>query len=112
MDRLSESDVTAAEPVDDVFLKLLASGESMNIQHFRIEPGATVPEHSHHHEQLGYITQGTLVFLVDGEELPVGPGDSYSIPGGEPHAAENRGEETVLGIDVFSPPRDNPDWAE
>jgi hypothetical protein len=34
------------------------------------------------------------------------------LAGEEVHGAENRGEETVLGVDVFSPPRTDPDWAE
>jgi quercetin dioxygenase-like cupin family protein len=100
------------EAVDGVHLSLLAGGDEMNVQHFEIEPGAAVPEHSHPHEQTGYITQGTLTFLVDGEEVAVGEGDSYAIPGDEPHAAENRGDVPVEGVDVFSPPRENPDWKD
>ncbi|USZ67316.1 cupin domain-containing protein [Halorussus salilacus] len=104
--------VESTEAVEGVHLSLLAGGEEMNVQHFSIEPGAEVPEHSHHHEQTGYITGGTLTFLVDGEEFEVGEGDSYVLEGDEPHAAENRGDVPVTGIDVFSPPRDDPDWKD
>ena len=102
----------ATEAVPGVHLSLLAGADEMNVQHFEIEPGAEVPEHSHPHEQTGYITQGTLTFLVDGDELAVTEGDSYAIPGDEPHAAENRTDDPVRGIDVFSPPRTNPDWQD
>ncbi|MFB6082375.1 MAG: cupin domain-containing protein [Halanaeroarchaeum sp.] len=112
MERIGESEIEAAEPVDGVHLKLLAGGERMNVQHFHIEPGATVPEHSHPHEQSGYITSGVGVFLVGGEEIQVEAGDSYSIPGDEPHGLENRGDEPVRGVDIFSPPRENPSWEE
>jgi quercetin dioxygenase-like cupin family protein len=112
MERVNESEIESAEPVDGAHLKLLAGGEAMNVQHFSIEAGATVPEHSHPHEQGGYIVSGEAVFLVDGEEIPVGPGDSYSIPGGEPHGLENRGDEPVVGVDIFSPPRENPNWED
>ena len=44
--------------------------------------------------------------------VAVGPGDSFTIPGDEPHAAENRGEAVVRGVDIFAPPRPDPDWAE
>jgi len=98
------------EAVEGVHLSILAGGGEMNVQHFTIESGATVPEHSHPHEQTGYLTGGTLTFLVDGEEIEVTEGDSYAIPGEEPHAAENRGDEPVTGVDIFSPPRENPDW--
>jgi len=102
----------STEAVEGVHLSLLAGDEAMNVQHFEIEPGADVPEHSHDNEQTGYITQGTLTFLVDGEELDVSAGDSYAIPGDEPHAAENRGDVPVEGVDIFSPPRENPDWKD
>jgi quercetin dioxygenase-like cupin family protein len=102
----------STEAVEGVQLSLLAGADEMNVQHFFIEPGAEVPEHSHDNEQTGYITQGTLTFFVDGEELDVSAGDSYAIPGDEPHAAENRGDVPVEGVDIFSPPRENPDWKD
>jgi len=105
----------AREPVEavpGVHLTQGATGESMSVQAFRIEPGATVPEHSHHHEQTGFVYEGELTFLVDGTELVVGAGESFTIPGEEPHAAENRGERVVRGVDIFAPPRPDPDWAE
>ena len=110
VDPFDETDAT--EAVDGVHLSLLAGEERMNVQGFAIEPDAVVPEHSHDNEQVGVIYEGELTFLVDGEELVVGPGDTYAIPGGEPHGAENRGETTVRGVDVFSPPRTNPSWEE
>jgi quercetin dioxygenase-like cupin family protein len=58
------------------------------------------------------MSEGTLTFVVDGEEIPVGPGDSYAIPGGEPHAAFNDGDETVRGVEMFSPPRERANWGE
>lgn len=52
------------EAVDGVHLTQLAVGEQMSVQHFHIEPGAMVPEHSHPHEQVGYVARGTLTFMV------------------------------------------------
>ncbi len=112
MDHVSDETVETAEPVEGVHLTFLAAGEHANIQHFRIEPGAVVPEHSHPHEQLGYVVSGTLTFHVGGTEVAVEAGDSYHFAGDEPHAAENRGQDIVEGIDIFSPPRTNPDWAD
>jgi quercetin dioxygenase-like cupin family protein len=113
MERVGHSDREAVEAVESVHLTQLAAGERTSIQGFEIAPGATVPEHSHHHEQTGFVYEGELTFVTaDGDELVVGPGDSFTIPGGEPHAAENRGEQPVRGADVFSPPRPDPDWAE
>jgi len=106
------SERETVEVVPGVHLTQLAAGERTSVQHFHIEPGAAVPEHSHHHEQSGYVYRGTLVFELDGEAVRAGPNEGFSIPSEEPHAAENRGDEPVQGIDVFSPPRPNPDWGE
>jgi quercetin dioxygenase-like cupin family protein len=51
----------------------------------------------------------TLV-SADGREKVIEAGESYVLAGEEAHAAENRGEEDVVGIDIFSPPRTDPDW--
>lgn len=111
MDRVPLGETT--EAVEKVHLAQLAAGEEMGVQHFEIEPGAVVPMHDHHHEQAGFVYEGELTFLAeDGTETAVGKGDSFVLKGDEPHAAENRGTETVRGVDVFSPPRTNPDWGE
>jgi quercetin dioxygenase-like cupin family protein len=116
MERVPSDSVDSAEAVPGVHLAVLAGGDRMNVQHFEIEPDAEVPTHSHPHEQAGYVTAGTLTFLVgegdDVEEVVVREGDSYSIPADEPHGAVNRGETPVEGIDVFSPPRTDPDWRD
>jgi quercetin dioxygenase-like cupin family protein len=99
------------EAVEGVHLAQLAAGDELSVQHFSIEPGAEVPAHSHPHEQAGYITAGALTFvLADGEEVVCEAGDSYVLAGEEVHGAENRGDERVDGVDIFSPPRTNPDW--
>lgn len=111
MDRVPLTDTTKA--VENVHLAQLAAGEAMSVQHFEFEPGATVPIHDHHHEQSGFVYEGELTFLLENDkEIIVGAGESYVLDGGEAHGAENRSESTVRGVDVFSPPRTDPDWAE
>lgn len=111
MQRVPVDDADPVEAVPGVRLRQLAAGERMSVQHFEIAPGETVPLHDHPQEQSGFIVGGILTFVGDdGDETVVEAGDSYLIPGDEPHAAENRGDEPVRGIDVFSPPRTNPDW--
>ncbi len=112
MDSIALSEHDAAEVANGVYLAQLASGDRMSIQHFHIEPGATVPEHSHEHEQTGFVYSGALTFVVDGEEWIIEEQDSYAIPSDEPHAAENRTDRPVRGIDVFSPPRLDVPWSE
>jgi len=40
-----------------VHLALMAGTESMNVQHFEIEPGAVVEEHSHPTSRLAFCTR-------------------------------------------------------
>ena len=101
------------EVLDGVHLAQLAAGEQTSVQHFRIEPGATVPMHSHHHEQSGFVSDGEATFVLeDGSELVVAAGESYVLAGDESHSVENRGDRPLEGVDIFSPPRTDPDWAE
>lgn len=100
------------EVLDGVHLTQLASGERTSIQQFHIEPGATVGEHSHEHEQAGYVAAGTLTLIVDGKERVLNAGESYVLTPHEPHAAANNGTEPVNGVEVFSPPRPAPPWAD
>lgn len=110
MDRVPLTETT--EAVENVHLAQLAAGEEMSVQHFEFEPGATVPSHDHPHEQTGFVYEGELTFLLEDGERTVSAGESYVLAGGEVHGAENRDETVVRGVDVFSPPRPNPDWAE
>jgi quercetin dioxygenase-like cupin family protein len=109
--RTGESETVEAEP--GVHLTQLAIGAECSVQGVRIEPEGEVPEHSHPHEQVGFVYEGELTFLLEGDEaITVGAGGSYRLEGGEIHAAENKGGTTVRAIDVFSPPRPNPGWLE
>lgn len=112
MERVPYEAEEMVEAFDGVHLAQLATGDRMSVQHFFVEPDDRVPEHSHEHEQVGFVLEGSGYFIVDGEETFVAEGDSYVIPGGEPHALENRSDIPLKGIDIFSPPRENPDWAE
>lgn len=113
MDTVPASRMGEVEVESGVFLAQLAAGDEMSIQHLRMEPVARVPEHSHHHEQVGFVYQGEqTVILEDDEALTVMSGESYHLQNNEVHEAENRGNGEVLAIDVFSPPRPNPNWLD
>ena len=81
MRTMAPADGETVEVVDGVHLTQLCVGESMSAQQFHIEPGAQVPEHSHHHEQVGVVLTGTMTVVVDDEEAVVAAGESYVIPG-------------------------------
>jgi len=113
MDTQVPGENETVEVSEGVFLTQLAIGERMSIQHLRIEPGGEVPMHDHHHEQLGFVYEGTQTFLLeDDETVDIDAGESYYLESEEPHAALNLGDETMRAIDIFSPPRPNPSWLD
>jgi quercetin dioxygenase-like cupin family protein len=112
MDVKGLDEIGSTEVLDGVNLAQLAAGDRMSVQHFEIEPGALVDEHSHEHEQAGFVFSGSALFVVDGEEYTIEAGDSYVIPGGAVHSVEVTGDEPIVGVELFSPPRPNPPWAD
>ena len=64
MQTMAPADGETVEVVPGVHLTQLVAGERTSVQHFHFEPDATVPEHSHEHEQAGLITSGTLTFVT------------------------------------------------
>jgi quercetin dioxygenase-like cupin family protein len=92
------------EVVDGVWFKTLVHGERTLLSRFRLEKGASVPTHQHPHEQTGYLVSGCLRFAIGDGTVEAEAGDSWSIPGDVPHAAEAL-EESIV-IEVFSPVRE------
>jgi quercetin dioxygenase-like cupin family protein len=55
---------------------------------FASYPASTsIPKHRHETENVGIITRGELVLIMDGTERRFGPGDWYHVPSGALHAA-------------------------
>ena len=97
------------ERVSDMLERRLITGDRMMLAHVYLKKGCIVPKHSHENEQLTYILEGALKFLIgeDGaEEITVRAGEVLLIPSNVPHQAEAL--EETLDVDVFSPPR--ADW--
>jgi len=88
-----------------VTYKTLAYGDKTSLCEFRIEKGSVVPNHSHPHEQTGYMISGRMIFTIDGEDHNAEAGDSWSIPGNVEHSVEVL-EDSVV-IEVFSPVRED-----
>lgn len=82
-------------------------GERLTMAVVDLDPGVAVPEHRHDNEQLGFVLQGSVTMTVGGERRQLGPGETYVISSGTPHAAE-AGAEGATVLDVFAPIR--ADW--
>lgn len=72
--------------------------------YWEIEAGAELPEHSHPHEQIVNMLEGTYELVVDGASFVLCAGDVLVIPGGASHHGHARTDCRIL--DVFSPVRE------
>lgn len=79
-------------------------GEKTHLLKFRLHKDAVIPIHDHPHEQTGYLLQGKMVMIIEGEECPLESGDSWSLRGGVPHGVKVL--EECLVLEVFSPVRE------
>jgi len=81
-------------------------GESVMIARVLLKKGCIVPLHSHHNEQVTYILEGALKFILKDREITVQAGEVLCIPPNVPHKAI--AVEDTVDLDIFTPPRE--DW--
>jgi quercetin dioxygenase-like cupin family protein len=82
------------------------SGNNSMLALNEIAPGTTPNLHSHPHEQLVYIVEGDVDFVVGDQVFAMKPGDMVVVPPNVPHSLKNKGSKPCLNLDVFSPIRD------
>ena len=106
--RLHRWDEIALEKVTETFSRKIVSGDREMLAQVYLKAGCVVPMHAHESEQMTYILQGALRFLVGGEEITVREGEVLHIPSRIEHQAEALDD--TFSLDVFSPIRE--DWLE
>lgn len=82
----------------------LVHGEQMSWVFWDVEKNAVVPEHSHMHEQIMHVVEGTFEFTLDGKTDTYGPGDVVIIPSHTPHSG--KAITACKLMDIFSPVRE------
>ncbi|MDX2192396.1 MAG: cupin domain-containing protein [Gemmatimonadales bacterium] len=80
-------------------------GDALSLMRVRIEAGAPLPRHQHHHEQATTVLTGRLRLVVNGETVELGPGMTAFIPANMPH--EGIALEATDVLDVFTPVRED-----
>jgi quercetin dioxygenase-like cupin family protein len=96
-------DEIALEKVTEMISRKIVTGDREMLAQTYLKRGALVPMHSHDSEQMTYVLQGALRFVVEGEEIIVREGEVLHIRSGTPHQAEAL--EDTFELDVFSPIR-------
>ena len=106
--RLHRWDEIALEKVTEMISRKLVTGEREMLAQVYLKKGALVPRHSHESEQMTYVLQGALKFLINGEEITVREGEVLHIPARVEHQAEALDD--TFELDLFSPVRQ--DWVD
>jgi quercetin dioxygenase-like cupin family protein len=94
------------EQMSPLLTRQVIHGDTMTIARVHLRKGCSVPEHSHHNEQISMVEQGSIRFVLAGVEKVVRAGEVLRIPPNLPHSAEAL--EDCIAVDLFSPPRE--DW--
>ena len=77
----------------------------MTIGYWEFEPGIDLPEHSHPHEQVSTIIEGTFEFTINGKVERLEGGSAMVIPPNATHAGKSITHCSI--IDVFYPVRED-----
>lgn len=96
--------VVDADP--GVTRQVLSENPKLMVVAFRFaNEGAEGKLHNHPHVQSTYVESGRFRFQIDGQELEVGPGDSFVIPSMAMHGCVCLEPGTL--VDTFTPRRDD-----
>ncbi len=87
-------------------LVLATECDKMTLTIMEFEPNVVLPEHSHPHEQMGFMIEGEAVFKIDGQEYPVHAGQMWRLPGGVMHQV-TVGDKPMRVVESFYPIRED-----
>jgi quercetin dioxygenase-like cupin family protein len=79
--------------------------ERLTIAYWKFEPGVSVPEHAHVHEQVFNVIDGSFDLTIGGETRRMEAGSAAAIPSNVKHSGRSVSACTI--IDVFSPVRED-----
>ncbi len=102
---VNESDCVVHHPFPGVQMHT-TEAEKMTLSIVDMQAHAVIPEHSHPHEQIGYMVEGEAEFVIEGDSLQVRAGQMWRLPGGVRHKVI-AGDRPMRAIDVFYPPRED-----
>jgi quercetin dioxygenase-like cupin family protein len=87
--------------------KILVYSESLMLMYTKATPGGPPLSHSHPHEQMGYVIQGTAELTAGGETVTLKAGSSFLLEPNEHHTIRDVGEEMAIVLDIFHPHRED-----
>lgn len=104
MERVNLSDIEPRELVPGFKARFIHS-PSMTFAYWEIEPGCSLPAHTHPHEQVVNVLEGAFKFTLAGETRDLKTGDVVIVPPDAEHSGETVTACRIL--DVFHPVRED-----
>src|SRR5262245_4173377 len=101
---IETSGLPARELFPGVHARLLHT-DRVTLAYVTLEAGAVVPEHSHVHEQIINVLEGSFEMTINGETKTVGAGFTGVVLSNVKHSVLTKTGGKIL--DVFSPPRED-----
>ena len=92
------------ESLPGIRQKTLVFGKNTLMAEFWLNEGSQLPQHTHQHEQTGYLVSGHMTLRIGNEESDIRPGASWNIPGNVEHSATIHGDS--VAVEVFYPVRE------
>jgi quercetin dioxygenase-like cupin family protein len=87
------------------FYGKFAHAEKMTVSFWRVEAGATLPEHTHPHEQISVVLAGKFEMTLGGETRQMEKGSFAIIPADFSHSG--KAITACEMMDIFSPVRED-----
>ena len=98
------NDIPEREIVPGYRARFLHS-DNMTLAFWDVDPGASLPEHSHPHEQIANVLEGQFELTVVGQSKILEPGQVAVIPSDVPHSG--KAITACKLLDAFHPCRDD-----
>ena len=86
--RVHRWDELPLEKVTEMVSRKVVTGDRQTMVQVYLKRGAHVPLHSHDGEQMVYVLQGIVRWVVGGREMLVSEGDVLHVPSCVRHQAE------------------------
>lgn len=96
----SHQELIINQRVMGVTFKITHQVDSLLMSELEFQKGASLPEHVHQSDHSGYILQGRIRMIIDGEVRELVQGDSWCIAKNLRHSTEAIEESKV--IEVYS----------
>ncbi len=104
---IKREDAPCLETVKGRKGEILMSGEKCMMMVNTIEPGIPTPPHSHPHEQIGYLIEGTGILYIDGETQEMEAQATFLVPPKSSHNFDATGDKPAVLVEAFAPPRED-----